>query len=432
MADVTNRSRRWTLASILTACCIAICLVVTALVARNSAKIWSPPRIALYGGVPGLIALIGILVLLFRRSAASLFLACLGAAAAAMLLAEIVLARDEAAEQLAKSAPKPAMADGVYPQFCLVNPLDPPFRIGDRQVLPLGGIANVKLAAEPPHFSDERGFNNPAGLWSHAPIDILAVGDSFTYGADVPYGAGFVDWIRKRVPLTVNVGCSGNGPYSELGSLVEYGPELKPKVVLWVFYEGNDLKDVRFEARSKMLTSYLAPDFRQGLSAEQPAIDRMLREYYEARLAKNATQTAPQVRRSRGLSWRSIVTLSTLRTRLGLRHAVQKLPLAKLEQVLARAKAETAAWQGKLVFVYLPAKSRYVSVLGVADAAAYAEKVRDVVARNGIPIIDVASQLDRKKNPRALYEVHFSEEGYAVTAGIILDGLARLDLLPRP
>ena len=34
--------------------------------------------------------------------------------------------------------------------------------------------------------------------------------------------------------------------------------------------------------------------------------------------------------------------------------------------------------------------------------------------------------------PRALYEGHFTVEGYAVAAGIVLDGLSRLGLLPQP
>ena len=307
-----------------------------------------------------------------------------------------------------------------------------PLEFDDRQVLPLGGIANVRLAADPPHDSDERGFNNPAGLWNRSPIDVLAVGDSFTYGAEVPFGDGFVDVIRKHVPLIVNLGCGGNGPYSELATLIEYGPELKPKLTLWVFSESTDLlKDVRLERRSKLLTSYLAPDFRQRLSAEQPAIDATLREYYEARLANDTFRPAKRVRRFSGLKWRNIATLSTLRVRLGLRHAISPDTLDDLDKVLARAKTEVATWGGKLVFVDLPAKSRYVSVLGQADAAAYAEQVRDVVLRNGLPIIDVASRLDREQNPRALYEGHFSVEGYALVAGFILDELARQNLLPK-
>ena len=30
----------------------------------------------------------------------------------------------------------------------------------------------------------------------------------------------------------------------ELATLKEYGPTLKPKLVLWFYYEGNDLRDL--------------------------------------------------------------------------------------------------------------------------------------------------------------------------------------------
>ncbi|MGH6749134.1 MAG: hypothetical protein ACRECI_07440 [Methyloceanibacter sp.] len=67
--------------------------------------------------------------------------------------------------------------------------------------------------------------------------------------------------------------------------------------------------------------------------------------------------------------------------------------------------------------------------LGWADAADYAAQVRDVVSRNGLPIIDVAERLDREPNPRALYQGHFSVQGYALVAGIILEELAGQGLL---
>lgn len=42
-----------------------------------------------------------------------------------------------------------------------------------------------------------------------------------------------------------------------LASLVEYGPILRPKLVAWFFYEGNDLIDLELERRSPLLMRYL-------------------------------------------------------------------------------------------------------------------------------------------------------------------------------
>jgi len=37
---------------------------------------------------------------------------------------------------------------------------------------------------------------------------------------------------------------NSNGPLAELASLVEYGPLIKPKTVIWLYYEGNDPTDL--------------------------------------------------------------------------------------------------------------------------------------------------------------------------------------------
>lgn len=438
MTDAAPASARWDMPSLVAASIAALLLIGAGFIARDGSQLASTPRLALYVVLPALIGACGLAVVLLRRSAAILYLVYLGAFAVALVIAEIVLAReDAAAERAARDAVRDApaaAAGGLTPQLCTasVSIADPPYRLNGTLVLPLGGIAHAKLAANPPHVADERGFNNPAGLWSRAPVEILAVGDSFTYGADVPFGQGFVDVIRARVPLTVNLGCGGNGPYSALAALAEHGPELKPKLVLWGFYEGNDLtKDVYLEAGSKLLTSYLQPEFRQGLdSGSQPAVDRAMREHLDAQLGRQAELTRRALPQPAGANWRGIVTLNALRTRLGLRHAVRADALAQFDIVLARAKAVAASWGGRIALVYLPAETRYASAFGKADARGYAAKVRAVIARNGLPLIDVAAHFDALKEPRGLYRGHFTVEGYAKTGTLILDELVRAKLLP--
>lgn len=431
---------RWPVAAMLTTAVAALLLIGAGLIARDGVQIASMPRLVFFILLPALIGAAGLAIVLLQRAASALFLVYLAAFAGALLITEIVLAREDAATEQAARAARPAAmtAPGgdVVPQLCTasVDIADPPYRLGGKPVLPLGGIASARLSANPAFTADERGFNNPAGLWSKAPIDILAVGDSFTYGADVPFGLGLVDVIRKSVPLTLNLGCGGNGPYSALAALAEHGPELRPKLVLWVFYEGNDLtKDVYFEAASRLLTSYLQPGFRQGLdAATQPAIDAAMRRHYEAQLARRAAMTRQTAQASpAGARWREIAGLTALRTRLGLRHAVRADALAHFDIVLARAKATAAGWGGRVAVVYLPAETRYAGLLGKADAAGYAARVRAVIARNGLALIDLGAHFDREKDPRGLYRGHFTVEGYAKVAAIILDELTRARLLPQ-
>jgi len=65
-------------------------------------------------------------------------------------------------------------------------------------------------------LTDRYGFNNPDEVWEAPKGGDIALGDSFTWGADIAPGLGFVDLIRERRETVVNLGCGGNGPLLNL------------------------------------------------------------------------------------------------------------------------------------------------------------------------------------------------------------------------
>ena len=83
----------------------------------------------------------------------------------------------------------------------------------------------------------------------------------------------------------------GNGPLFELAQIKEYLPALKPKIVLWFYYEGNDLSNLKIEKQSALLRRYLEGGFTQNLLDRQADIDRVLTEYYDRRRGRR-TRTA--------------------------------------------------------------------------------------------------------------------------------------------
>ncbi len=129
-------------------------------------------------------------------------------------------------------------------------------RIDGEESLPLGGISNsvTVLCNETGRYSiydsDERGFHNPRGIWGSRSMAIAAVGDSFTEGSCVPSDRNFVALIRNRYSDTLNLGMSGEGPLFMLAATTEYLPFVKPKAVLWFFYEENDFEELWKESRS--------------------------------------------------------------------------------------------------------------------------------------------------------------------------------------
>ena len=207
--------------------------------------------------------------------------------------------------------------------------------INGTEVLPLAGMDNklVVVCNEGGQFltyrSDQHGFNNPQQVW-HTPIDIVAVGDSFTQGWCVAPDINFVSLIRQRYPGTLNLGIEGNGPLVMLAALKEYAEIVRPKLVLWFYFEGNDLSDLNEERLSPLLNRYLTTnEFSQHLSSRQAEIDHALSAYLDTVTNKNQLlvkleEISAVIADTDKLpgALENIAKLSQLRQRLGLIYGV--------------------------------------------------------------------------------------------------------------
>jgi len=89
---------------------------------------------------------------------------------------------------------------------------------------------------------DQHGFRNQTDLRS---ADIAVIGDSFVEGwtvLDTQLTTSLLAQLQGKV--VANLGQSTYGPLQELIVLKRYGLPLRPRLVLWMFFEGNDLGDV--------------------------------------------------------------------------------------------------------------------------------------------------------------------------------------------
>jgi len=94
---------------------------------------------------------------------------------------------------------------------------------------------------------DRRGFRNPV---EHDRYDWIVLGDSFAEGSSVSDEDIWPALLAgKRNVRIYNLGMSGGSPVTYLDTLETFGPELKPRVALYMLYEGNDLRDSNFRAR---------------------------------------------------------------------------------------------------------------------------------------------------------------------------------------
>ena len=312
-------------------------------------------------------------------------------------------------------------------QFVAADGLD----VGDDRLQPLGAISRTTtvLCNESGTFvvyeSDRNGFNNPDSAWDGAPVDFLVVGDSFAHGYCVQPGDDVAGQLRRRGHSAVNLGTAGAGPWLTLAALKEYGPALRPRQILWLYFEENDLINLYEERESTILARYAhEPDYRQGLAARQKEIDRAIVNYVERKRSKLDNR-----RPGRWLgpvALEHIAKLEELRWRFTpnprqLIDRAAQLPEFRLALIEARRVAKT--WGGNLTFVYLPDYSRY-HLPESGERFYLREDVLESVDRLGIPIVDVHEIFVADGDPFRFFPYrhwgHYNADGYQTIAEAVL------------
>jgi len=336
------------------------------------------------------------------------------------------------------------MGEGAYPSFGARGLRSLNMRSGvgitldGQRIAPLAQLVDRTIVDcnESGQFSifrtDERGFNNPPGLWN-GPIDVAAVGDSFVQGSCVGPGETLVAGMRRRVPATVGAGIADSGPFVYLGIIKEYLADVKPRDVVWFHYEGNDLRNLASEYRNAELRIYLEPGGTQRLLERQQEIDQAIAGFVEERLADPPGDEEPDVAdASFGAGLRQWIRLNRIRSTLGLANVNERLQsccdLATFEATLLEARRTVESWGGRFHFAYLPAGGRYFQPLSAIldDDLRYRGRVHRLVNDLGIPVLDVDATFRASGDPTRFFHSwrsHYNPEGYRVVADAVIDHL---------
>jgi lysophospholipase L1-like esterase len=100
---------------------------------------------------------------------------------------------------------------------------------------------------------DQNGFRNAEDFVT---ADIAVIGDSYVEAETMEHSHIMTSVLaRLQKKTVVNLGMSGYGPQHELIVFKRYVPQLYPKTVVWVFYGGNDLYDVKQYKRDKEIAT---------------------------------------------------------------------------------------------------------------------------------------------------------------------------------
>tara|TARA_B100000029_G_scaffold513022_1_gene611292 strand:+ start:2487 stop:3842 length:1356 start_codon:yes stop_codon:yes gene_type:complete len=298
--------------------------------------------------------------------------------------------------------------------------------------LPLSGISNSETihcnedGYYSIYYSDRHGFNNPNEEWDKDKVEYLLVGDSFTHGACVNRNNDIGSVLRNLSKKSVlNLGYTGNGPLMQYATLREY---LNPKIkkVLWIFFEGNDLIELKKELSHPVLKNYLNDlNFTQNLKKRQIDIDnfanisleKAIKE--EGKKAKDKYKEEKEENKNLKHKILNFITFKNLRTYLNIQniiYSIQKKQAddqTEFKKILKLVKNLTSNYGSDLYFVYIPDYSRYL-IKNPNNRNYFL--VKKIVDDLDIAFIDIHEEvLKKEKNPFDLFPFkggHFNIEGY--------------------
>ena len=263
--------------------------------------------------------------------------------------------------------------------------------------------------------SDRFGFNNPDKEWEKKEIEYLIVGDSFVHGNCVNRPNDISSVLRDVSNKgAINLGYEHHrGPLMQYASLREY---LNPNVkkVIWVYFEGNDLYDLKNELNNKVLIKYLDnPNFTQNLKLKQNKIDKIAKKIISEKLLKIKNESL----------FLKFIKLYYSRSLLNLTLVPQEEIFynePEFTKILKLTKNFVEKNNSKLFFVYLPEYNRYITEY---DNTNYI-KIKRIVDELKVPFIDIHNEVFKKEqNPLDLFPFkmkgHFNVKGYKKTAEFI-------------
>ncbi len=321
-----------------------------------------------------------------------------------------------------------------------------PILVDGAEVVPLAGISGKPsvLCNEPgpwlSYRSDRFGFNNPDALWERADIQVAMVGDSLPHGYCLPADSHATPRLRAAYPKLVNLGFAGSGALEYLGTLMEYGPLIKPSVVLWIHYE-NDVRDMELEKANDVQMRYAEPGhFRQRIPERQTAVDAATMKFIDDYMNEHGTSLLGERRFGavavhRDVKYSDVPFLRHIRNVFKIYYRKETSDLELFTKVMAKAKEITASWGGQLYFVFRPFGDRGYGETIVRRQYDYERKrVLGIINSLGLPIIDLLPVFKQNLPEQwTLYPgSHYTKAGNFLFADTIINRLKSDGIVARP
>ena len=285
------------------------------------------------------------------------------------------------------------------------------------------------------YTTDEHGFRNPAPWPERA--EIVVLGDSMAFGYGVDDDAAWTALLADQLPglRIVNLGLIGAAPQQYLRIYKTFGRGLRPDLVLFCLFPGNDLADaVQFQAWLQSGSPGNYDEWRRSPrpDAAQTGIRNLLDQIYVATFLRYARQSLGSRLGGRTIEFAdggqlqlapAVYARNEILTQPD--HDSFRLVLDAVEQT--RALAEETGSQFLVVLV--PTKEEvYLPLLDQEPPPATAPFAARF-EQDGLPYLDLTPpfQAAAREGERLFFEVdgHPNAAGYRLIAEVVLDHLRR-------
>ena len=296
-------------------------------------------------------------------------------------------------------------------------------------LLSFGGISNMftvfcnENGYWATYFSDRYGFRNPDSVWD-SENSIVFVGDSTTQGACVNDNDTLAGNIRNMIKndnineTIVSLGVGARGPITEYANLREYIDLIKPKKIVWLYHESNDLYELETEINNENLKKYTSnQDYKQNLYLKQDKIDQILKIQINNSIEEKRNN--PNQNYLDGwYNYKYFLRLSLLRLKIlhPEQYSYENSTIDEFEKIMKKVQELSFKYESKLYFVYLPDYWRYIGKNNTLEFNNYGE-IKSVLNKLNIEIIDINEIFFKNEKDQLQYWPfrkfgHYNEIGF--------------------
>ena len=285
--------------------------------------------------------------------------------------------------------------------------------------------------------NDKYGFKNSNEIYNKK-INSFLLGDSYAEGLCVLRDEDIAGNLNKKNINTVNFGVTGTGPLISLAILKEFGKHLKPKNIIYLYFEGNDLEDLKFEKNEKNLLKYLDTDHSVNYIDKYEEIKSFLEKAKiesEQKLVGikefQNDKIKDDIKENIKAHLKDIAELNNLKNILRysiLKQQEENYDFELFYSVIKKMDFHAKDLKAKYYFVYVPSWSRYFTKYTNVDALInLKDKIIKDLKKENIEIIDLTEFFDKTEDIKQYYPLgyvgHFNAKGYAKISDIIANKL---------